>query len=230
MSGSEKRAEGLTIALPKGRIFPEAVERLRAAGLLSEAVSDASRSLIREDPRTGLRVLILRNYDVPTYVERGAADLGVIGKDVLLEQDRDVYEPLDLHFAPCRLMVAGPEGLAWEDLARRMELRVATKFPAIAARFFAEQGVQAQMVRLYGNVEIAPLTGVADVIVDLVDTGKTLRANGLKPLKEIFSGTARLIVNRASLKTKYGRVSGFIDRMKKACPAGKGSARRKERR
>lgn len=208
---------GLTIALPKGRIFGEAVERLCRAGLLSEPLSEDSRTLILDDAKTGLRVLILRNYDVPTYVERGAADLGVIGRDVLLEQNREVYEPLDLKFALCRLMVAAPEGVAWEDLKRRMELRVATKFPVIAARFFAREGIQAQVIKLYGNVEIAPAVGVADVIVDLVDTGGTLRANGLVPLREIFSATARLIVNRASMKTKHDRVSDFMVRLKNAC-------------
>jgi len=223
---SAKPASGLAIALPKGRIFGEAVQRLVKAGLLSKPISDESRILIQEDAGTGLRVLILRNYDVPTYVERGAADLGVIGRDVLLEQGRDVYEPMDLGFAPCRLMVAAPGGVRWEELRRRMGLRVATKFPQIAARYFAEQGVQAQVIRLYGNVEIAPATGVADVVVDLVDTGGTLRANGLEPIREIFHATARLIVNRASLKTKYGAVSEFMARLKKVCSPGGGAARR----
>jgi ATP phosphoribosyltransferase len=217
MSAAKKIANGLTLALPKGRIFGEAIERLMEAELLSKSISDKSRTLIHLDKGTGVRTLILRNTDVPTYVERGAADLGVIGKDVLLEQGREVYEPVDLHFAPCRLMVAAPEGVSWEDLTRRMELRVATKFPAIAARFFAEQGIQVQTIRLYGNVEIAPATGVADVIVDLVDTGGTLVANGLVPIKEIFSATARLIVNRASLKTKHDRVSAFISSLRKVC-------------
>ncbi|MEE9255711.1 MAG: ATP phosphoribosyltransferase [bacterium] len=217
MSAAKNTASGLTLALPKGRIFTTAVERLMEADLLSKSISDNSRSLIHIDKGTGVRTLILRNTDVPTYVERGAADLGVIGKDVLLEQGQDVYEPLDLHFAPCRLMVAAPEGVTWEDLTRRMDLRVATKFPAITSRFFADQGVQAQTIRLYGNVEIAPAAGVADVVVDLVDTGGTLTANGLVPVREIFSATARLIVNRASLKTKYDRVSAFISSLKKVC-------------
>ena len=217
MNAAKKTANGLTLALPKGRIFTTAIERLMEAELLSRAISDKSRTLIHIDKGTGVRTLILRNTDVPTYVERGAADLGVIGKDVLLEQGREVYEPVDLHFAPCRMIVAVPEGMTWEDLTKRMELRVATKFPAIAARFFADQGIQAQMVRLYGNVEIAPATGVADVVVDLVETGSTLKANNLTAVKEIFSATARLIVNRASLKTKHERVSAFISSLKKVC-------------
>ena len=215
---SENNASaGLTLALPKGRIFTTAVERLLEAGLLSKAISDKSRLLIHKDKRTALRVLILRNYDVPTYVERGAADLGVIGKDVLLEQGSEVYEPLDLHFARCRLMVAVPEGVTWEALSRQMGVRVATKFPGIAARYFEDQGIQAQTIRLYGNVEIAPAAGVADAVVDLVDTGGTLDANGLVPIREIFSATARLIVNRASLKTKHDRVSRFVSLLKKVC-------------
>ncbi|MDP6366702.1 MAG: ATP phosphoribosyltransferase [Nitrospinota bacterium] len=223
MSDTENGKNGLTIALPKGRIFTTAMERLLEAGLLSKAISDKSRSLIHDDRKTGARVLILRNYDVPTYVERGAADLGIIGKDVLLEQRSGVYEPLDLRFAPCRLMVAAPDGVSWEDLSRKVNLRIATKFPVIAARYFEDHGLQVQTIYLYGNVEIAPATGVADAVVDLVDSGGTLLANGLTPIREIFSATARLIVNRASLKTKHGRVSEFISSMKKVCKPGKGT-------
>ncbi len=215
----ENMEKELIIALPKGRIFSEATECLVKAGVLSKPISDKSRKLILRDPKTGVRVLILRNHDVPIYVERGAADLGVIGRDVLLEQGRDVYEPLDLNVAPCRLMVAAPEGVAWEELSGRISLRVATKFPAITARFFERMGIQAKMVRLYGNVEIAPATGVADIVVDLVDTGGTLRANGLVPIREIFSATARLIANRASLKTNYKKVSAIIERLKGAIPS-----------
>ncbi len=225
MSAKKSGTSGLTLSLPKGRIFTTAVERLLEAGLLSKIISDKSRSLIHDDKKTSVRVLILRNYDVPTYVERGAADMGVIGKDVLLEQDCEVYEPLDLHFAPCRLMIAAPEGVTWEELSRRMNLRVATKFPGIASRYFEEQGIQVQTIRLYGNVEIAPATGVADAVVDLVDTGGTLEANGLVPVREIFSATARLIVNRASLKTKHDRVSRFISSMKKVCKPAKKSGK-----
>ena len=215
----ENQEKELIIALPKGRIFSEATECLVKAGVLSKSISDKSRKLILRDPKTGIRVLILRNHDVPIYVERGAADLGIIGRDVLLEQGRDVYEPLDMNMAPCRLMVAAPEGIAWEDLTRRISLRVATKFPAITTRFFERMGVQAKIIRLYGNVEIAPATGVADLIVDLVDTGGTLRANGLVPIREIFSATARLIANRASLKTNYKKVSAIIEQLKGAIPS-----------
>ena len=214
----ENQEKELIIALPKGRIFVEATECLVKAGVLSKPISDKSRKLILRDPETGIRVLILRNHDVPIYVERGAADLGVIGRDVLLEQGRDVYEPLDMKVAPCRLMVAAPEGMTWADLNGRISLRVATKFPAIASRFFERMGVQAKIIRLYGNVEIAPAAGVADLVVDLVDTGGTLRANGLVPIREIFSATARLIANRASLKTNYKLVSAVIERLKGVIP------------
>ena len=214
----ENQEKELIIALPKGRIFTEATECLVKAGVLSKPISDKSRKLILRDPKTGIRVLILRNHDVPIYVERGAADLGVIGRDVLLEQGRDVYEPLDLKVAPCCLMVAAPEGITWKDLTGRISLRVATKFPAITTRFFEQMGVQAKIIRLYGNVEIAPATGVADLVVDLVDTGGTLRANGLAPIREIFSATARLIANRASLKTNYKKVSAIIEQLKGVIP------------
>lgn len=210
----ENREKELIIALPKGRIFTEATECLVKAGVLSRPISDKSRKLILRDQKTGIRVLILRNHDVPIYVERGAADLGIIGRDVLLEQGRDVYEPLDMKVAPCRLMVAAPEGMTWADLTGQISLRVATKFPAITARFFERMGVQAKIIRLYGNVEIAPAAGVADLVVDLVDTGGTLRANGLAPIREIFSATARLIANRASLKTNYKKVSAIIEQLK----------------
>ena len=214
----ENREKELIIALPKGRIFTEATECLVKAGVLSRPISDKSLKLILRDAKTGIRVLILRNHDVPIYVERGAADLGVIGRDVLLEQGRDVYEPLDMKVAPCRLMVAAPEGMTWADLTGRISLRVATKFPVITTRFFEQMGVQAKIIRLYGNVEIAPATGVADLVVDLVDTGGTLRANGLVPIREIFSATARLIANRASLKTNYKLVSAIIEQLKGVIP------------
>ena len=217
MNQKKDAKDFLTIALPKGRVFQGAVERLLDAGLLSESISDSSRVLIKDDKKTNLRVLILRNYDVPTYIARGIADLGVIGKDVLLEQEQLLYEPLDLLFAPCRLMVAGPIGCKWKEISSMTDLTVATKFPVIAERFFSENGIQARIVHLYGNVEIAPLTGVADIIVDLVDTGKTLKANRLIPIKEIFSSTARLVVNRASMKIKNKNISSFIRKLKRVC-------------
>ncbi len=235
MQGNQKKE--LTLALPKGRIFGEAIDCLVKSEVLSKPISDKSRKLILKDLNTGIKILILRNHDVPIYVERGAADAGIIGRDVLLEQGKDVYEPLDMNIAPCRLMVAAPEGVVWGDLTGRITLRVATKFPAITTRFFEQEGVQAQIIRLYGNVEIAPAVGVADLIVDLVDTGGTLRANGLVAIREIFSATARLIVNRANLKTNYERVSELIKKLRSVIPPadgdrsrnGAGQAPRKEK-
>ncbi|MFQ5894912.1 MAG: ATP phosphoribosyltransferase [Nitrospinota bacterium] len=207
----------LSLALPKGRIFPQAVSLLRRSGLLRTRLEENTRQLIHED-EAGLRVLILRNTDVPTYVEHGAADLGIVGKDILLEQGRNVYEPLDLGLGRCRLVVAAPKGTSWEELLARTELRVATKFPRIAQSFFAQEGLQVHTIQLYGSLEIAPAAGLADAIVDLVDTGATLRAHGLVALQELLDATARLIVNRASQNTKHEEVSAFIARLKEHLP------------
>lgn len=207
----------LTLALPKGRIFGEAVALLRRSGLLRRRLGENTRQLIHEDGG-GLRVLILRNTDVPTYVEHGAADMGVVGKDILLEQGREVYEPLDLGFGRCRLVVAAPRGTSWEQLLARTELRVATKFPRIAGEYFAREGLQVHIIQLYGSLEISPAAGLADAIVDLVDTGQTLRAHGLVPLHVLLDATARLIVNRASQNTKHREVSAFIARLKEHLP------------
>ena len=203
----------LTLALPKGRLLKPAVELLRGLGV--DGVDESSRRLIFVDPDRGLRVLILKPADVPSYVEYGAADLGIVGKDILLEQEPDVYEPLDLKFGFCRLVVAEPEEL-WkqDDPAKWSWVRVATKYPNLTERYFSERGIQVELIRLDGSIELAPLVGLADRIVDLVQSGETLRVNGLVEVAEIMQSTARLIVNRASLKTAYGTVSEWIDAMK----------------
>ncbi len=204
----------LTLALPKGRLLKPALELLRQVGL--DGVDVDSRRLIFVDERHGLRVLILKPADVPSYVEYGAADLGIVGKDILLEQEPDVYEPLDLGFGFCRLVVAEPEEL-WkrDDPAKWSWVRVATKYPNLTERYFSERGIQVELIRLDGSIELAPLVGLADRIVDLVQSGETLRANGLVEVAEIMRSTARLIVNRASLKTGYGPISEWIEAMKK---------------
>ena len=204
----------LTLALPKGRLLRPALEILRSMGLAG--VEADSRKLIFSDEKHGLRFLILKPADVPTYVEYGAADLGIVGKDILLEQEPDVYEPLDLGFGFCRLVVAEPQEL-WErdDPSKWSWVRVATKYPVLTERYFSERGIQVEMVRLDGSIELAPLVGLADRIVDLVQSGETLRANGLVEVAEITRSTARLIVNRASLKTEYSPVSQLIERLKK---------------
>jgi ATP phosphoribosyltransferase len=204
----------LTLALPKGRLLEPALKMLRSMGL--DGVEVDSRKLIFADERRGLRFLILKPADIPTYVEYGAADLGIVGKDILLEQEPDVYEPLDLGFGFCRLVVAEPLAL-WErdDPSKWSWVRVATKYPTLTERYFSERGIQVEMIRLDGSIELAPLVGLADRIVDLVQSGETLRANGLVEVAEIMRSTARLIVNRASLKTEYSPVSQLVEQMKK---------------
>ena len=207
-------ARPLTLALPKGRLFAPALDLLRRVGW-SGLPADQSRRLIFTDPARGLRVLILKPVDVPTYVEYGAADLGIVGKDILLEQEPDVYEPLDLRFGLCRLVVAEPKAL-WEkdDPAKWSWVRVATKYPNLTRRYFAERGIQAEVVRLDGSIELAPAAGLAERIVDLVQSGETLRANGLVEVAEIMVSTARLIVNRAAQKTAYQAVSRLTDELR----------------
>ncbi|HSE93892.1 MAG TPA: ATP phosphoribosyltransferase [Methylomirabilota bacterium] len=210
--------ERLTLALPKGRLLEGALGLLRALGV--DGVDAASRKLIHVDPVRELRLLFLKPADVPAYVTYGAADLGIVGKDILLEQEPDVYEPLDLGFGFCRLVVAEPREL-WErdDPSKWSWVRVATKYPRMAERYFSERGVQVEIVRLDGSIELAPLVGLAERIVDLVQSGETLRVNGLVEVAEIARSTARLIVNRASMKTEYRAVTELIEEMR-ARPAG----------
>ncbi|HZF03403.1 MAG TPA: ATP phosphoribosyltransferase [Patescibacteria group bacterium] len=204
---------GLTLALPKGRLLDPALALLRELGV-SEIDPD-SRKLIFRDAGRDLEILLLKPADVPAYVTYGAADLGMVGKDILLEQDPDVYEPLDLGFGFCRLVVAEPRAL-WErdDPAKWSWVRVATKYPRLTEQYFSARGIQVEIVRLDGSIELAPLVGLADRIVDLVQSGETLRANGLVEVAEITRSTARVIVNRASMKTEHGAVTRLIDDMR----------------
>jgi ATP phosphoribosyltransferase len=204
---------GLTLALPKGRLLEPAIDLLRELGV--SAVDPESRKLIFKDPGRGLEILLLKPADVPAYVTYGAADLGVVGKDILLEQEPDVYEPLDLGFGFCRLVVAEPREL-WErdDPAKWSWVRVATKYPRLTEQYFSSRGIQVEIVRLDGSIELAPLVGLAERIVDLVQSGETLRANGLVEVAEITRSTARVIVNRASMKTEYGAVTQLIEDMR----------------
>ncbi len=206
--------ERLTLALPKGRLLDGALALLREIGV--DGVEAESRRLIFTDPRRGLRLLLLKPADIPAYVTYGAADLGIVGKDILLEQEPDVYEPLDLGFGFCRLVVAEPRDL-WErdDPSKWSWVRVATKYPRMAERYFSERGVQVEIVRLDGSIELAPLVGLAERIVDLVQSGETLRANGLVEVAEIARSTARVIVNRASMKTEYAAVTGLVDELRR---------------
>ncbi|RMG30553.1 MAG: ATP phosphoribosyltransferase [Gammaproteobacteria bacterium] len=203
----------LTIAVSKGRILKEAAPLLAQAGIELHDDPQTSRKLILETSRPGVKVVVIRATDVPTYVQYGAAELGIAGKDVLMEHGGEgLYEPLDLRIARCRLMVAGRPGA--RPHGRR--LRVATKYVESTRRYFADQGRQVEIIKLYGSMELAPLVGLADLIVDLVDTGNTLRANGLEPLEHIADISSRLIVNKAAMKMKHDRIVEFVARLRAA--------------
>ena len=202
----------LTIALSKGRILDDTLPLLAEAGIVPTENPDKSRKLIIPTTQEDVRLLIVRATDVPTYVEHGAADLGVAGKDVLMEYGGQLYEPLDLRIAQCKLMTAGKVGAA-EPKGR---LRVATKFVNVAKRYYAEQGRQVDIIKLYGSMELAPLIGLADKIIDVVDTGNTLRANGLEPQEFIAAISSRLVVNKASMKMQHARIQALIDTLRKA--------------
>jgi ATP phosphoribosyltransferase len=209
----------ITIALSKGRIYEETKPLLEAAGIVLAEDPDVSRKLILPTARADVRVIIVRASDVPTYVQYGAADLGVAGRDLLIEHGgRGLYQPLDLGIARCRMMVAVPEDFDYTAAVRKgARLRVATKYIQIAREHFAAKGVHVDLIKLYGSMELAPLVGLADAIVDLVDTGSTLRANRLKAVEEILAVSSRLIVNPASMKVKRAEVLPLIDAFERAC-------------
>jgi ATP phosphoribosyltransferase len=198
---------GLTIALSKGRILSDALPLLARVGIRPLEDPSRSRKLVLGTNKADLRLLIIRAQDVPTYVEHGAADLGIAGKDVMMEyRGEGLYEPLDLNIACCRLVVAGKPGTALGN----QRLRVATKYVYTTRQYFAAQGIQAEVIKLYGSMELAPLMGLADVIVDLVDTGNTLRANGLVTLAHVADISSQLVVNKAAMKMKHGRIKKLI--------------------
>ena len=203
----------LTIALSKGRIFKETLPLLAHAGIVPKDDPETSRKLILDTNHDDVKLVIIRATDVPTYVQYGAADIGVAGKDVLMEHGGEgLYEPVDLKIARCKLMTAGPVGMV-EPKGR---MRIATKFVNCARRYFAEQGKQVEVIKLYGSMELAPLVGLADQIIDVVDTGNTLKANGLEPLEHIADISSRLIVNKAAMKMKHDRVQKLIDQIAEA--------------
>ena len=205
--------ETLTIALSKGRIYKDTLPLLAAAGITPVDDPETSRKLILDTNQPDVKLVVIRASDVPTYVQYGAADLGVSGKDVLMEHGGEgIYEPLDLRIARCKLMVAGRPG-ATETPGR---LRVATKFVNTTRRYYAAKGRQVEIIKLYGSMELAPIVGLADCIVDLVDTGNTLRANGLVPLEHIADISSRLVVNKASMKMKSARMKALIQRLGEA--------------
>jgi ATP phosphoribosyltransferase len=210
-------SDTLTIALSKGRIFEQAMPLLAAGGIHAAEDPERSRKLILDtnDPR--VKLVIIRASDVPTYVEYGAADLGIAGKDVLLEHGGDgLYEPLDLGIARCRMMVAGKPDARLDGRTDRHRQRIATKYVRSAQRHFAAKGQQVEIIKLYGSMELAPLVGLADLIVDLVESGNTLKANGLVPLEHICDISSRLVVNKASWKMKHGRVMALLEALRGA--------------
>jgi len=213
----------ITIALSKGRIFEDTLPLLAAAGLRPNEDPEKSRKLIIATNRADVRVVIVRASDVPTYVQYGAADLGVAGKDVLLESNtQGIYQPLDLNIGKCRMMVAVRNGYDYAAaVTRGARLNVATKYVETARQHFASKGMHVNLIKLYGSMELAPLTGLADAIVDLVSTGSTLKANDLIAVEEIMPISSRLIVNRAALKLKHAQIQPLIDAFEKAA-LGKG--------
>ena len=208
----------ITIALSRGRIYDETVPLLKAAGIVARGNPETSRKLILATNRRDVRLIIVRAADVPTYVQYGAADLGVAGKDVLDEHGgQGLYQPLDLGIARCRMMVAVPAGFDYRRAVRQgARLKVATKYVQTAREHFAAKGVHVDLIKLYGSMELAPLTGLADAIVDLVSTGRTLKANNLKAVETIAPVSARLIVNQAALKVKRAALQPLLDAFTRA--------------
>jgi ATP phosphoribosyltransferase len=206
----------ITIAIPKGRILQDSVALFGKIGISCSELLGDTRKLIFENRAQRMRYMIVRATDVPTYVEYGCADLGIVGKDTLLEQEKDLYEPLDLRFGFCRMVVAEPAELSRDDdPAGWTSIRIATKYPNFTEKYFTGKGVQVEIIKLYGSIELAPLVGLSERIVDLVSTGETLKQNGLVEVETIAEITTRLIVNRASLKTKHKRITEIIEGLEK---------------
>ncbi len=208
----------LTIAVPKGRIFEEALPLLARAGIVPDESPSATRKLIIGTSMPDLRIVVVRASDVPTYVQYGAADLGVTGADTLMEHGgAGLYQPVDLAIGHCRLCVAAPAGFDYRDAVRRgARLRVATKYVETARGFFARKGVHVDLIKLYGSMELAPLAGLADAIVDLVSSGATLKANGLVEVEEIVAISSRLVVNQTSFKTRRERLAPLVETIRDA--------------
>ena len=211
----------ITLALSKGRIFEETLPLLAAAGISVLEDPDSSRKLILPTNQAEVRVVLVRATDVPTYVEYGGADLGVAGRDVLIEHGgQGLYQPLDLRIAQCRMSVAVRDDFDYENAVHQgSRLRVATKYTSIARQHFADKGVHVDLIKLYGSMELAPLTGLADAIVDLVSTGSTLKANRLVEVERIMDISSRLVVNQAALKLKREPIRALIDAVSAAIPS-----------
>ncbi|AUZ06145.1 ATP phosphoribosyltransferase [Vitreoscilla sp. C1] len=211
-------SQNLTIALSKGRIFDETLPLLAAAGIVPAEDPEKSRKLIIDTNHPNIRLVIVRATDVPTYVQYGAADLGIAGRDVLTEHGGDgLYQPLDLRIAKCRMMVAVHKDFDYAAASRAgSRLKVATKYPNIAMEHFAKKGMHVDIIKLYGSMELGPLVGLSDAIVDLVSTGSTLKANDLQAVEHISDISSRLVVNKAALKLKFGEIQPIIDAFRDA--------------
>jgi ATP phosphoribosyltransferase len=213
-------ADKLTIALSKGNLLKPTMKMFSAVGLPTQGIDEDSRNMVFSFEEPAVKYIMCRPTDVPTYVEQGAADLGIVGKDVIEEQSRDVFELVDLGYGYCRFVVAGPEKLKGTAIKGLNYKRAATKFPVVAERFFRSQGLQVEIIKLHGNIELAPIMGLADIIVDIVSTGRTLRENNLVELINIMESTTRLICNRVSYRTKHEQIQPLIELMQNTVKRG----------
>ena len=213
-------ADYLTIALPKGKLFSLSAHLFKKIGITADNLSEKSRKLVISNDAHKVQFIITKTSDVPTYVEYGAADIGIIGKDVLLESEQDVYELLDLGFGKCRLMMAVPREEKRAHLTDYAHTRVATKYPHIAEQFFAQQGMQMEYIKLNGSIELGPIVGLSESIVDIVETGTTLAENDLEEVVHIMDVSARLIANRVSFKLKFDRIYNIVNDLKQVLESG----------
>ena len=213
-------ADYLTIALPKGKLFSLSAHLFQKIGITADNLSEKSRKLVISNDAHKVQFIITKTSDVPTYVEYGAADIGIIGKDVLLESEQDVYELLDLGFGKCRLMMAVPREEKRVHLTDYAHTRVATKYPHIAEQFFAQQGMQMEYIKLNGSIELGPIVGLSESIVDIVETGTTLAENDLEEVVHIMEVSARLIANRVSFKLKFDRIYNIVNDLKQVLESG----------
>lgn len=214
--------EYLTIALPKGKLFTPSADILAKIGYTATGLSEKSRKLVITNEEKKIKFIITKTADLPTYVEYGAADIGIIGKDVLLEEKKDVYELLDLKYGICHLMMAVPQILVKDKLTDYAHMRVATKFPRVAERFFTSKGIQMEYIKLNGSIELGPMVGLAEIIVDIVETGRTLKENNLVEVVHIADASARVIANRVSFKMKFDRINKMVEDMRMLVESGAG--------
>ena len=210
----------LTIALSKGTLLEPTIDLFYRIGLPTDGVTSESRNMVFTYQNPRVKYIMCRPTDVPTYVEQGAADLGIVGKDVIVEQGKDVFELVDLHYGYCRFVVAVPKRMENITLREMNYKRVATKFPVVAEQFFRRHGLQVQVIKLHGNIELAPLMGLADIIVDIVSTGRTLKENQLVEVIKIMDSTTRLICNRVSYRTKYSSIQPLVNTIQQAVKGG----------